>query len=146
MNRSIQGPLAALFALALGACTVMLDEPASPPVEFPAAPLERLTSRGNSLVVEVRTGPEQPPQHGTIHVELIVRDTTGRTRDDLTLDVVPWMPTMGHGSPEVAQVEARGGGKYVVTNVNLFMPGRWQLRTAVGGALQDSLDVELDVP
>jgi hypothetical protein len=64
----------------------------------------------------------------------------------LSLDVVPWMPAMGHGSSTVPSVRDEGDGIYVVDHVVLFMPGQWDLRTAVSGALVDKLDVSVDVP
>jgi hypothetical protein len=48
-----------------------------------------------------------------------------------TLAVTPWMPVMGHGSSVTPTVEAEGGG-FVVTELYLAMPGRWELRCDVG--------------
>ncbi len=48
-----------------------------------------------------------------------------------SLAVTPWMPVMGHGSAVTPTVESDAGG-FVVTELYLAMPGRWELRCDVG--------------
>jgi hypothetical protein len=45
---------------------------------------------------------------------------------------------MGHGTDVVPQLEPMGNGRYVFANVNLFMPGEWQLRFEFSGPVSDS--------
>jgi hypothetical protein len=111
---------------------------------FPADALLAMTSTGG-LRVEVRTAPDQPPTVGVSQVQYRVTDGSGAARDDLTLDVVPWMPSMGHGASVRPQATASGGGAYVLTDVDFFMPGHWELRTTVGGAVTDTVTPAFDV-
>ncbi|APR74731.1 Hypothetical protein A7982_00077 [Minicystis rosea] len=70
-------------------------------------------------------------------MELRITSPDGTPVDGLDIDVVPWMPTMGHGSSIRPATEAKGGGRYVVSNVALFMSARWDLRTIISGAVSD---------
>jgi hypothetical protein len=107
--------------------------------------LSAVTESGQ-LLVQVRTSP-QPPQRGTIGVELVVTSAVeGAARDGLTVNVVPWMPAHGHGSSVVPTVSAKGHGTYLLTNVDLFMPGHWELRTTFSGPLTDHAALAFDVP
>ncbi|GAB4390763.1 MAG: hypothetical protein Kow0025_24990 [Thermodesulfovibrionales bacterium] len=45
--------------------------------------------------------------------------------------VTPWMPEMGHGVRDKPVVRERGGGLYSVENIDITMPGRWQLKVEV---------------
>jgi hypothetical protein len=112
---------------------------------FPEAPYATLKTDHGALTIEVRTSP-QPPSRGIISVEYTMTDTAGRRRDDLGLAVVPWMPDMGHGASTEPAVEAKGDGRYVVSRLSLFMPGRWELRTTISGLVEDSATVGLQIP
>lgn len=117
-----------------------------PGESFPADPLLVAKTAQGSLQIEVRTSPAQPPGRGPIAVEYTITDSGGQPRDDLDLAVVPWMPAMGHGTSTKPAIEARGDGRYVASGVSLFMPGRWELRTAITGPVKDSTTVVLDIP
>jgi hypothetical protein len=117
------------------------------PSSFPADPYVTATSESGRLVAELRTSPEQPPVHGVLSVELTLRDAaTGAPKDGLAVELVPWMLAMGHGSSVKPEVAATGGGRYVASRVDVFMPGRWELRTTVRGDTIDHLAPVLDVP
>ncbi len=60
---------------------------------------------------------------------------------DLAIDLVPWMPAMGHGTSTIARVESSGGGHYVASDVALIMPGEWQLRAALTANEEAIIDV-----
>ncbi|HTB73210.1 MAG TPA: FixH family protein [Polyangiaceae bacterium] len=99
--------------------------------EFPAAAFSTVMTDSGTMRVEVRTSP-QPPVRGGIDAELTFTDVaTGAPRDGLTLQIRPWMPAMNHGAI-MATVTPEGSGKYLVTEVNLFMAGLWELRTTIG--------------
>jgi hypothetical protein len=103
------------------------------------------TSDTGSLTVDVRTCPD-PPSRGTNSVELFVAQASdGTPVDGLQLDVVPFMPAMGHGT-STPTIMAEGGGKYLVTEVYLYMPGVWQLRTTISGPLSDHVAPSVSVP
>jgi hypothetical protein len=54
-------------------------------------------------------------------------DSSGNPVDGATVGVVPTMPYMGHGTPIHPVVTAQSGGQYQVADINLFMPGIWEV-------------------
>jgi hypothetical protein len=96
-----------------------------------------IVSNSGKLRVEVRTSPTQPPPRGVISVELAVTDLSGSPVDGLATSIVPWMPAMGHGTSIVPTITPKGSGIYISTQVSLFMPGEWQLRTSFTGSASD---------
>lgn len=65
-------------------------------------------------------------------------DASKQPVDGLTLKVKPFMPDHGHGSSITPQIKPQGaGGRYDVEQLNLFMPGLWQVfftvQPAAGG-------------
>lgn len=115
-------------------------------VEFPAEAFATLTSDDGAFALEVRTAPSQPPSRGSIQVELAIRGADGEPRDDLTLHVVPWMTDMAHGASEEPAIEALGGGYYELGPVDMFMSGRWELRTTIAGPTKDSANIVFEIP
>lgn len=80
-------------------------------------------------------------------MELTITDAATGTRvDGLRPTVVPWMPAMGHGTSVAPTVTEKGAGRYLVTGVSFFMPGRWELRTTFPGKANDSAVPVFDVP
>jgi hypothetical protein len=93
-------------------------------------------SDSKALQVELRSSP-QPPTRGSVDVQLVITNVAdGKPQDGLDLHIQPWMPAMNHGaiSPTVTP---QGNGKYLVTRVDLFMAGRWELRTTFSGPVHD---------
>jgi hypothetical protein len=133
------------FALLLAACS---SEPAASGADatFPPDPITTAPSDSGALVLAVRTAPSQPPPRGTCTVELSITNAAGAPKDGLTLDIVPWMPAHGHGTSIRPSVVGKGGGKYLVTDVSLFMPGEWELRTTFSGSTSDHAAPEIVVP
>jgi len=127
---------AALFAVSLASCGGSTDAGDG---GFSTTPYETVGSDAGKLRIEVRTAP-QPPSRGTMKVELRVFDAaTGAPQEDLTIDALPWMPAMGHGSSVKPQISATlsSRGVYVLEGVSMFMPGRWELRLAFSGKVAD---------
>jgi hypothetical protein len=113
---------------------------------FSAPPLVTCTSAGGSLNVDLRTSP-QPPVEGVIEAQLTVTlASTGKPVDGLTITVVPWMPSMGHGTSVVPTVSATGNGTYLVDQVSLTMGGEWELRLTFDGTVEDTAAPAFDVP
>jgi hypothetical protein len=91
---------------------------------FPATAMSSLTSDGGKLLVAIHSAPYQPLVAGLQCVELVVTDpSTGASVDGLTITMTPWMPAMGHGASVTPSVTPLGQGRYVFTDVSLFMPG-----------------------
>jgi hypothetical protein len=68
---------------------------------------------------------------GMNSVDVIIHDSNDNDVMGAEVTVTPWMPEMGHGVKEVPKVTDRGGGLYSVENVEISMPGLWQLRVKV---------------
>ena len=113
---------------------------------FSGSPFASFTTDGGKLHVDLRTAPDQPPSRGVENVELVVHDESGAAVSGLTIDVVPWMPAMGHGASLQPRVEAAGEGRYVVSDVHFFMPGDWQLRLTFSGPVEDHAAPVLQIP
>jgi len=137
--------VAAVLVLACGCAGA--DEGPSAPGTFPSESYATLLSDGGELSITVWTAPEQPPPRGEIAVKLAVADAaSGAPVAGLALDVVPWMPVMGHGTSVVPTVTSDGKGTYLIEHVNLFMPGRWELRTHFKDDVDDRASPIFDVP
>ena len=131
----------ALVASCLGACTSQAPEADQ---GFPETPLSVVQSATGAVELEVRTSPDQPPVRGSSRVELTLRDASGLL-SGVSIQAVPWMPAMGHGSPTEPTVSPLEEGKYLLSAVELYMPGRWELRLELGGSVTDSAIVGMDV-
>jgi hypothetical protein len=95
-----------------------------------------VTSDSGLLRVELTASP--PPVVGTDQVEMsITKIDDGTPLDGMTVSIVPWMPSMDHGTSVTPTVTSEGGGKYLVTDLYLFMPGTWELKTTFSGPTSD---------
>jgi hypothetical protein len=131
-------------AVALGVC-VACSSGTGPKADFPAHPLSATMTQAGKLSVEVRTSP-QPPTQGGIDAEYTITDAaTGAPRDGLTLKIRPWMPAFNHGAI-MATVTPEGGGKYLLTEIDLFMAGLWELQTTISGPVSDYVAPQFEVP
>ncbi|MGA9755746.1 MAG: FixH family protein, partial [Desulfobaccales bacterium] len=63
--------------------------------------------------------------------DIIVHDKNGKEVTGAEINVVPWMPEMGHGVFDKPVVKEKGGGTYSVENVVLIMEGRWEMRLKI---------------
>jgi len=136
--------LAAVIAISLAACSSSSGSggQASP---YSGPPFATVTSTSGALQVAVRLS-QQPPAAGNLEAQLTITSMTGNTPvDGLELQMVPYMPQMHHGTSVTPEIMAEGGGKYLVTNLYLFMPGIWELKTTVTGAKADSVDPQFEV-
>jgi hypothetical protein len=100
--------------------------------DFPSEPFLTQLSDAGDLQIALRSCPEQPPVQGVDNIQYTITDTAGAPQDGLTLSIVPWMPSMGHGA-NAPTVTANGDGTYVASDVYLFMAGNWALETTITG-------------
>lgn len=143
-TRLLRATSGVLAAAALAGCTG--EAPSVEPGEFPEAPLATLTTEGGKFSMEVRTAPMQPPSRGSIDIELAIFGPDGEPRDDLDLRVVPWMPDMAHGASDEPAIVPMGGGRYELGPVDMFMSGRWELRTTIAGPSEDRAKILFEIP
>jgi hypothetical protein len=125
--------------------------------DFPAEPILAMPSTSGALQVAVRTSP-QPPARGKPSAQLTITDMAGAPVSGLSLDVLPWMPVMGHGTSLVPSTEETAPGIYSVDNIYFSMPGLWALRTTISpsmgqpsamsgtGASSDYVEPRFDIP
>jgi hypothetical protein len=142
--RAVWTPITAALAIATAIVSASCSSTSAGPPSFPADPLLSSITDSGALRVELRTSP-QPPARGTLAAQLVVtRVADGTTVDGLTLAIQPWMPAMNHGAI-TPTIEAQGDGKYLVTELDMFMPGHWELRTSVSGPATDHVTPSYDI-
>jgi hypothetical protein len=119
----------------------------NPSPTFSSPPyLTGIKSSSGNLTLSVSLDPAStPPEQRCFGVQYVVTDSSGAPVDGLELTVQPWMVQMGHGSSVVPTVTAKGQGIYVLTSVDLFMAGEWQLRTGVDGGVTDTFSPTIQV-
>jgi hypothetical protein len=54
------------------------------------------------------------------------------------------MPAMNHGAI-APTIEAQGDGTYLVTDLDIYMAGHWELRTSVSGPATDHVTPSFDI-
>jgi hypothetical protein len=55
------------------------------------------------------------------------------------------MPAMGHGTSVQPIISETAPGSYLIDQLLLFMPGDWQLRTELDGAVSDHVTPTLEI-
>ncbi|MFB1483363.1 FixH family protein [Corallococcus sp. RDP092CA] len=102
-----------------------------------------VVSASGRLRVEVLS-PMTPLRRGVQVFQVRVTDAaSGKPVSGVVLSVQPWMPAMGHGVSDVPRVTARAPGTFEVSDMDLFMPGAWELRFTLKGTVEDSAAVTL---
>jgi len=133
MNRHFLLPV--LLVCLAGACGSG-DESKAP---FPETPFQTITSDSGKLLMEIRTSP-QPPVKGPADVEITARDAeTSAPVDDLVIRISPWMSSMGHGSNSADSIP-QGDGRHVAEEVLFSMSGKWELKLAISGEVEDTAE------
>jgi hypothetical protein len=136
-------------SFAIGLAMAVLACSSGGPTEttgFVAPPLMTVSSQSGQLAIAVRTSP-QPPEQGTNDIELTITGASdGVARDGLVLAVKPWMPAMGHGTSVAPTITPETNGKYLVSGVDLFMAGLWQLRLTISGPMEDHAAPAFEIP
>ncbi|NOJ91944.1 hypothetical protein HMI51_03145 [Corallococcus coralloides] len=108
-----------------------------------ATPVGTVASASGRLRVEVLSS-MTPLRRGVQVLQVRITDAvSGKPVPGVVLSVQPWMPAMGHGISEVPRVTVREPGSFEVSDADLFMPGVWELRFTLKGAVEDSATVTL---
>jgi hypothetical protein len=139
--------LLAIGALLAAATGCSSSAPPEAPFDggFPPTPFMTLPSTSGALSVQLRSWP-QPPSQGLIVAELTVTQADGGVPvDGLSVSIRPWMPAMNHG-PIRPTVTDEDGGRYLVTNLDIYMAGEWELQTSFSGPIEDHVTPEFEVP
>lgn len=68
-----------------------------------------------------------PARVGQARLHIHIVDADGANVDGATLEVEPWMPSHGHGSPETPKVVGHGDGMYEAFPITFNMPGPWEI-------------------
>ena len=133
---------AALLAACGGGDAPAGYDPTMPPETPPAL---TMTSESGTWVVSAWLYPERA-RKGANEVVFGIVDGAGAPADGLVVRTQPWMPAHGHGTSTVPTVSPQGAGLYWAMPVNLYMAGRWELRTTITGAVEDHVVLVVDVP
>ncbi|WP_434386975.1 FixH family protein [Melittangium boletus] len=116
---------------------------AAPPTLASEVSIASVASASGRFQVEVRAR-EVPLKRGPQTLRIVVTEAqTHAPATGLQLSVEPWMPAMGHGINDTPQVSAAGPGQFQVVDLDLFMPGVWELRLRLSGAATDQAVVTL---
>ncbi len=123
--------------LALTACGSSSEE----------AGVESQTAEGEAGLISCMATPEATPSQGanTFHVMLTDKAASAPLEGAMVM-AMPWMPSMGHGSNEVAAMDM-GGGDYHAEGVTFTMGGSWELKVEVTkDAMTDTCVFTYEVP
>jgi hypothetical protein len=137
--------LALLVTALVAACGGTPPPPPEVPGSFPAAALLALDSDSGALHVELRSAPD-PLVRGQNVGQVTVVDQSGQPIDGLTLKVLPWMPSHGHGTSAGVGITDTGGGVFIANPLYLFMAGEWQLKMTFEGNLSDTATATVEIP
>lgn len=92
-----------------------------------------LEKTGTQVKVSLVSDPA-PPTRGDNVWTLTITDLDGSPIDGLTLDSTPFMPDHGHGTPnQETQSAGTTAGEYVLSPINLWMPGYWEVDIDITG-------------
>lgn len=97
------------------------DEPRA---DVYAAGMSKIGENGLEFVL-VGSDPTPPDRGDNDWTIQVIEAATPAS--DLILDVVPFMPDHGHGTPKVPEITTGADGMYDINPVNLWMPGLWEV-------------------
>ncbi len=69
-------------------------------------------------------------KYGRNEVNVYITSAKGVSIENAQIDITPWMPEHGHGSPWPPAVFEQGNGLYKAV-IFITMPGHWQLKIMV---------------
>lgn len=147
LHRSSRGILLVSALLVLGACDAEGDDAAMDGAADSSQPFScddearadaftvdlSKVGEGMAMVTIFDAMPAVPTRGDNVWT-VGLADASGAAMPGATLDVRPWMPDHGHGSPVQVVTEELGDGQYEITPLNLFMAGYWEITINVSDA------------
>ena len=104
-----------------------------------------MTFKGRALSIKLLSSDPSPPGVELNTWTFQVLDAQGQPVTGATVTLAPYMPDHGHG-PSVVPTVSASGSTYTVSNIDLFMPGVWQMTFNVtDGSAQDQAVVDFCV-
>jgi YtkA-like len=98
------------------------------------------TSMDGTVKATFSSANPAPPAKGENDWTVTLMDAHGSPMSGAALTVKPWMPDHGHGSSVVPTITpGSAAGSYQLENLDLFMPGIWQVTltiTPTGGTVE----------
>lgn len=80
----------------------------------------------DSLTLEHRYSAPENPERGE-NTWVVYLEEQGKALEGCALSVTPYMPQHMHGVPRPPEITELGEGEYQVAQLNLIMPGLWDL-------------------
>lgn len=111
------------------------------------ASVEGQTAEGQAGLISCVATPDTSLSQGenTFHV-MVTDKAANAALEGAMVMVMPWMPSMGHGSNEVMAMDM-GGGDYHAEGVTFTMGGSWELKFDVSkDVLTDTCVFTYEVP
>lgn len=99
------------------------------------------TALDQQLVVTFLSADPDPPAANLNAWAVKIADGSGKPLPSLPLTVKLFMPDMYHGANS-PWVDGGAGGSYQISEINLFMPGIWQITFQVDADGGDSAQVD----
>lgn len=128
--------------------TVALAEPSMMDVIETESTVVKFNETGYSFVLAWQLGPKRGESRFTMRTWKNDLGTMNGPFQDLpqALNVVLWMPSMGHGSAPT-KVSRVAPGEYDVSNVQFIMGGRWDIKFQLkqGNTVVDEAIVSLSL-
>jgi|Deesub1362A_J573_1020465.scaffolds.fasta_scaffold28525_2 hypothetical protein len=88
--------------------------------------VENIETEQGWYLVTVKFPADVRVGRNTMTLQVIERNSK-KPVNGLTIDVVPWMKAMEHGSTEIPVIKELGNGEYHVKKLNFSMPGEWEV-------------------
>jgi len=136
MNKFAFIPLLVLILVSSGCQSLeMVPDPEGP--EHPGEEFTRhynyshfaVTKEGNySVELVFKDG---TIKEGINNIDIIIHDRDNMDVTGAAVSIIPYMPIHQHSADMTPIVIERGGGTYSARNVDITMPGRWQLTVRV---------------
>jgi hypothetical protein len=132
-------------AASWGGCGGAVPPAPDVPASFPAMVLATADSTSGHLHIALRAAPA-PLVRGQNVGQLAITDDAGQPVDGLSLALIPWMPSHGHGTSVQPEITPSEVGVFIANPLYLFMAGEWELRMTFEGVFNDTATATVAIP